>query len=857
MLRTADIVEALWDGEAPATAPTIVHAHVRRLRDALGEGVVVHDGEGYRLDLPADAVDLWVVDDAARSGDHRRVRSLWNEPVFGPFRERPWARVALAGMGHLAGVAAEAGPPSGRSPRRSAPVGRLVGRRGDLVAVTRALTRSRLVSIVGLGGVGKSRLALEVAVTFPDATHVDLGASVGPVATRIAGDLGLVATGEPEWDQRTVASTIGRREALLVLDGCEHASDDVALIVGGLLAACPRLRVLATSRVALGHPGEAVVPLLPFPDPGSPDGDAVELLTDRLVALGVEVHARDRRRLSTVCARTAGVPLAIELAAVETIFGSDAGPGAVPEGAVDPPPAPARVVHDAVRQALTRLTPATSRAVQRLVHLPHGVTPGVLARLVGPDESAPAVLHELRATGLVTAMTVGGSGRLGPPDAVRTVLSERPDRRALRDVTAALCAIGVAVRADLAGPIDPVALGVAVAELANVDAVLAEVGDDRVSALILATATAETWGEAGHWTRGGVVLAGLLGEVRPDDPSLSVPGTDDPRVVVDPLVWAAAVRARATATATYVSVHDDRVALTHAIDIAAREDASALEAHLVFRHVLGIGYGGDLARARRGLERLRVLGGLLESDLVAAMADHVEALGMLVTGEHERAADALRRVADRLVAQGAGSDAARSLRVAGLAGRAAGLDDATLADLRAAEALAVEAGAAGTLATIRGDIVEVHRARGRLERHVVVEALDSVLAVGNLRAAGLLGMQLGAIDLDVAVVANAALDLLAADRVWASLAIAELVDLLPARHPLTRAAPRFLAELRSQWGSPLDPAARERVDTLAGDLRGDPQRSDAVLAELVGMLGAITRDGSGDTRAAGPVSDIP
>src|SRR5699024_1037818 len=112
------------------------------------------------------------------------------------------------------------------------------------------------------------------------------------------------------------------------------------------------------------------------------------------------------------------------------------------------------------------------------------------------------------------------------------------------------------------------------------------------------------------------------------------------------------------------------------------------------------------------------------------------------------AAVALEGVADRLDALAAPSDAARTLRVAGLAWRTAGRPDAALADLEAAEARARHSGARGTLATIRAEIVELRRERGDLDPQKLRDARTSVLAVGNLRAAGLLGRLIGNAERD-------------------------------------------------------------------------------------------------------------
>lgn len=850
-LPTAKVIDALWDRDVPSSAVTIVHGHIGRLRGALGVDAVIHDGDGYRLALPARRVDLWSVDDAVRRGDHRVARTLWDEPVFGMFGDRPWARDALARLEHLGGMADERAFTAGTS--RRSPVGRLVGRRQELAAVRAAITRGRLATIVGLGGVGKTRLALEVAASEPLAMHADLAGSVGPVATRVAGDLGLVATGEPDWDRRTVASVIGRREVLLILDGCEQDLTGAASVASELLAACPALRILATSRASLGAVDEQVVPLLPFDVPGDPAGETVTMLVDRMAMLGAHTTRRDRRRLAGLAATTSGVPLAVELIAADAVFDTS-GPSVAPDPAMTDPdrggsppgrPRPARAVESAVDQVLGRLTPDAARAVRRLTRLPHGFTPALLTGVTAPGVSAPGILYELRASGLVSGSTVGGPVRLRLPDPVRAVAQRTHDPDALDDVRRGMTGTMDAVRPDLGAPIDTTAFAAAVDELANVDAVLDQLtaADDPVGALELATSAAETWAEAGHWSRGGARLDDLLARVHPEASPRrpgDVPGARNDGVPVAPLLWASAVRARIATVATYAAMHADRDRLGVAADIARDHDAGPLEAHLVFRLAVGAGYGGDLATARDGLERLRTIAEAHDNDYARALADQVGALDRLVSGRPDEAAVALEGVADRLDALAAPSDAARTLRVAGLAWRTAGRPDAALADLEAAEARARHSGARGTLATIRAEIVELRRERGDLDPQKLRDARTSVLAVGNLRAAGLLGRLIGNAERDPVMLAGATLELLQSDRIWASVALADLTGLLAVNHPLVREAPRLVAGLRRQWGSPLGVDEAARVDAFGPVSPGDgPDWSEMVEGDLRGWLRGI------------------
>jgi len=158
-----------------------------------------------------------------------------------------------------------------------------VGREAEMAQVCALLTENRLLTLTGAGGVGKTRLALEVAATvlpkFPaGAWLADMAPLTGPalVPVAVARALGLpdqqgVAT------MAIVTSFIGPRLALLVLDNCEHLLDACAALAEDLLRACPGLTILATSREPLGAAGEAVwrVPSLALA------GEAVELFADR------------------------------------------------------------------------------------------------------------------------------------------------------------------------------------------------------------------------------------------------------------------------------------------------------------------------------------------------------------------------------------------------------------------------------------------------------------------------------------------------------------------------------------------------------------------------------------------------
>ncbi|MFF0577594.1 BTAD domain-containing putative transcriptional regulator [Streptosporangium saharense] len=236
---------------------------------------------------------------------------------------------------HLAVLRAERPAPARRS-GLTAQLTSFLGREEELERLA-ALRGNRLVTIVGPGGTGKTRLAVEAArragreVCFVDLSPLAdrAGAVTAPqVAQAVLGALGLRETGLHSLSAPDpvahLTSALAGQETPLLLDNCEHVVEAAATLVRELLGACPGLSVLATSRESLGITGETLVPLAPLavPPQDAPSElamacPAVRLFADRAAAVrpGFEIGEGNVAVVTRICAALDGLPLAIELAA--------------------------------------------------------------------------------------------------------------------------------------------------------------------------------------------------------------------------------------------------------------------------------------------------------------------------------------------------------------------------------------------------------------------------------------------------------------------------------------------------------------------------------------------------------------
>lgn len=246
-------------------------------------------------------------------------------------------RAKLGGRNRVAGPAYEsqtssaqpaAVPTHNHLPIRVSP---LIGRKQELAKLISLFERDRLVTAVGVGGSGKTRIAVEAAWEtadrFSDGAHfADLAATrdavtIAPVVATLLG-IRIPQDAQPAV---SLARAIGEREMLLILDNCEHLIEAVAADVSSLLASCIHLRILATSREPLGIAGEVLynVPLLALPPTNEVSArksiayDAIDLFVERAKAARRDFVLTDANAplVAQICRALDGIPLAIELVA--------------------------------------------------------------------------------------------------------------------------------------------------------------------------------------------------------------------------------------------------------------------------------------------------------------------------------------------------------------------------------------------------------------------------------------------------------------------------------------------------------------------------------------------------------------
>ena len=255
---------------------------------------------------------------ADRPLDELRLAEVGSVQLRGFARREPVHAVVadhLVSVGQLADHTGSTGGPPGALPITDEA---MVGRGDELLAVWEALQQHHVVSIVGAGGVGKTRLASEAATgvvhRFADGVwFCDLAAPTSPDAVAQVVLNALDAWQSPgRTGIESIVDSLAGRDALVVLDNCEHVLTAARELVRAVRSSCRDVRFLSTSREALGLPGEHLIALSSLPE-----ADALALFIARAVAARPDLDIGDTERIvaGRICSRLDGIPLAIELGA--------------------------------------------------------------------------------------------------------------------------------------------------------------------------------------------------------------------------------------------------------------------------------------------------------------------------------------------------------------------------------------------------------------------------------------------------------------------------------------------------------------------------------------------------------------
>ena len=309
-----------------------------------------------------------------------------------------------------------------------APTTSFVGREQESRELAAAITQPGLVTVTGLGGVGKSRLAAHVAANRAEFDGGRLWVPVAPVAddaivaSSVALALGVaLGTNDPAVAIADYLAPLGR--VLLILDGCEPVVDGAASLSAALLSRAPMLTLVATSRVPLSVDGETVLPLAPLPAPATGvqlgRNGQVQLLADRVREAGATLPVDDAvaPHLITLCRRCGGLPLALELVAAQL---AAMPPGDLVDQLAEISPGPEDALRSIARSSYLQLDDEEAAVFRRLAVLDGPTGLPLIREVVSGGEVTPIrvvrILRELTVRSLLTVDRTGAHWRYKQDD---------------------------------------------------------------------------------------------------------------------------------------------------------------------------------------------------------------------------------------------------------------------------------------------------------------------------------------------------------------------------------------------------------------------------------------------------------
>ncbi len=664
--RTA---EELWSGlqlEIGAAAEVIHHLEDAAAREPLREIRWEHLVTAlYRAERQSDALGAY---DRAR----RHLReSLGLEP--GPALRAVYRAV----LDHSMGPTAFASVLATISTRGDA----FIGRSGELVEVDRLLDSGRLVTVVGLGGMGKSRLVGETCHRWLSAGHRVQRTAVLRGMDEEALARSLVMAGSRRSADTDVTAVIqcvelARETDLLIIDAAEHSIEAVRQLASHLLSAAPTVRLLVTSRVPIGLGAESMLTLNALSLDGGPDSDAYRLFADRL---GVEVDDLgdgSRREFGLMVAKTAGIPMLVEMAAA-TFDPLKASVSAEPSGRRTA--ARADPVMDAIGEALDLVEPAARELVDALAVLPAGMSTMAIERWVGDATVARRLLWQLRTVRLVTTRISTGGARYRVLDPVGEglvkALAESDLQRIGERAIAVFGALYHQLRPEEGEAVNTGCLGVLDDEHENLLYLLdgaIDAGDAETALMLARDATA-------YWWYRGVIT----------------PSRDRVRAAI--ALGTASTRATCEGLCSLTEVASDLflVVALHGewerAQLAMESEAVPvrLAAKVTIWAGLARGLNGDLD----GWDQLmEVAEPMTDGDpWMRLQLDQVRAMRAVPNGDPDLARSVLRSCAARAVELGDPFSAVMALRLAAMVADLVGAVD-TMVDVDAARSLAVNCG---------------------------------------------------------------------------------------------------------------------------------------------------------------------